>query len=189
MKNNCIVHLDFIPPTCHMALRLDGEKAECCRKVIGLNPLSRPEFLQAFFQTPESGNNNINYNYNDDNHDHDHDHVHDDNNNKMKVKIKPAFTFFPHSGSIRRWVTFFGKSMDARNFGYDVSVSPYRLSGWRWEGKTASGDVSVGKGVFGQFSLAGNRMHGSVAFGNPRCSFFFVFFLRAAESKNEQAQS
>ena len=65
--------------------------------------------------------------------------------------------------------------MDARNFGYDVSVSPYRLSGWRWEGKTASGDVSVGKGVFGQFSLAGNRM--AALHLATRVFLFFLFFF------------
>ena len=41
----------------------------------------------------------------------------------------------------------FGKSIDVRNFVFDVSVRPsihpYRRSGWRWGGKTASGDGSV----------------------------------------------
>ena len=34
-----------------------------------------------------------------------------------------------------------------------TSVRLYRLSGWRWGGRTTSGT-----GVFGQFSLAGNRV-------------------------------
>ena len=61
------------------------------------------------------------------------------------------------------WVRNFGKSIDARNFGYDFSVHPparpYKLSGSRWGGMTPSGE-----GVFMQVSLAGNRM-ASVAFG------------------------
>ena len=69
--------------------------------------------------------------------------------------------------SVAPWVRFFGKSIRARNFDYDVSVRPpafpYRLSGWRWLW------VALGIGVFGQVSLAGNRM-ANVAFGNPRFS-------------------
>ena len=34
-----------------------------------------------------------------------------------------------------------------------TSVRPYRLSGWRWGGRTGSGT-----GVFGQFSLGRNRV-------------------------------
>ena len=34
---------------------------------------------------------------------------------------------------------------------------PYRLSGSRWGGRTASGDGSI-RSRFGQFSLAGNRV-------------------------------
>ena len=39
---------------------------------------------------------------------------------------------------------------------------PYRLSGWRWGGRTASGDGSV------QAIFPGGNLHGSVAFSNPR---------------------
>ena len=45
----------------------------------------------------------------------------------------------------------FGKSIHVRNFDYDVSQ--YRLSGWRWGGRKPSGTR-----VFGQFSLAENRV-------------------------------
>ena len=41
---------------------------------------------------------------------------------------------------------------------------PYRLSGWRWGGRTASGDGSV------QAIFPGGNLHGSVAFSNPRFS-------------------
>ena len=48
---------------------------------------------------------------------------------------------------------------------YDVSVGPstraFRLSGWRWGGRTASGDGSF-RTIF-----LGRKSCGSVAFGNP----------------------
>ena len=50
------------------------------------------------------------------------------------------------------WLRFFGKSFHAKNFGYDVMyVRPYRLSGW-------GGRRTSGAGVFGQYSLVGNRV-------------------------------
>ena len=52
------------------------------------------------------------------------------------------------------WVRFFGKSIDARNFGYDVTyVRPLRLS-------VGGGEAvqSLGTEALGQFSLAGNRV-------------------------------
>ena len=52
--------------------------------------------------------------------------------------------------------------MDARNCGYDVSVStPIQTVRWRWGGRTASGDRSVWA------ILLGGKLHGSVASGNP----------------------
>ena len=40
----------------------------------------------------------------------------------------------------------------------------YRLAGWTWEGKTASGERSV-RGIF-----LGGKSRGSVTFDNPRFS-------------------
>ena len=55
----------------------------------------------------------------------------------------------------------FGKAIDGSNFGYNVMhICLYRLSRWRWGGKTAFGDERV----FRQVSLTGNRMV-TVAFG------------------------
>ena len=48
----------------------------------------------------------------------------------------------------------FVQVVNARNFGYDVTyVRPYRLTGWRWGGRRASGDGSVWA-IF----LLGNRV-------------------------------
>ena len=60
----------------------------------------------------------------------------------------------------------FGKSIHARNFGYDVNVyppaSPHRLLGWKWGGRRASRGGNV-RAIF-----LGGKSHGSVAFGNAR---------------------
>lgn len=59
------------------------------------------------------------------------------------------------------WERNLGKSIQALNFGYDVTyASAYRLSGWRatrtdCRGGGREAGQPLGTGVFGQFSLAG----------------------------------
>ena len=50
-------------------------------------------------------------------------------------------------------VRLFGKSIHARNYGYDVSVRPFDRRGGGGEA-----GQPLWTGLFGQFSLAGNRV-------------------------------
>ena len=54
------------------------------------------------------------------------------------------------------WVRFFGKSIHARNVGYDVTYVPVRS--YRLTGGGGEAGQPLGTGVFGQFSLPGNRV-------------------------------
>ena len=72
-----------------------------------------------------------------------------------------------------------------RNFGYDAtsvhsSVRPYRLSGWRLGGKTASADGSVWA-IF----LSG-KSRGSVAFGKPNFSGEKSYYLPVVTSNGKE---
>ena len=66
------------------------------------------------------------------------------------------------------WVKHFGKSIDMRQI-LVVTLEyarPYRLSGWKWGGKTASGDGGV------RASFLGGISHGQ------RCISQAAFFWR-----------